>query len=361
MDTVVLIPAYKPDMRLCTLAERLCTDYKVLIVDDGGGAAFDDVFSACDSFATVLRYPVNKGKGGALKYGFSKISELFPDVKYVVTADADGQHTPEDIGKVADRLREKEGLVLGSRAFVGKVPARSRFGNTVTRWMFALLSGTKIRDTQTGLRGFSTKYLGEFSSLDGDRYEYEMTMLMYAAEQKIPMHEVDIETIYENNNETSHFNPIKDSVKIYSIMFKCSTVMKYFASSGLAFLINYLLFLLLRTFVFTGETNLSLPGLLDSLVTYGHREIALVIAWLVSSFTNFLVNRRFVFKSKVNIAKAAAEYYGLAVVSFLIKTVLFELFVRVLSIPEWLAVPVSEAAMYIINYVVQKKFIFKKK
>lgn len=361
MDTVVLIPAYKPDMRLAKLAEELCSEYKILIVDDGGGEAYDDVFSACNAYATVLRYPVNKGKGGALKYGFSKISELFGDAEYVVTADADGQHTPEDIGKVADKLREKGGLVLGSRAFTGKVPARSRFGNFVTRWAFALLTGTKIRDTQTGLRGFSTEYLEEFASLDGDRYEYEMTMLMYAAEHKIPIHEVDIETIYENNNETSHFNPVKDSLRIYSIMFKCSTMLKYLFSSLLAFLINYFLFLGLRTFVFTGETNLQLPEFLHTLLTKGHREIALVLAWIVSSFTNFLVNRCFVFKSKVSVVKAAAEYYGLAIVSFLIKTLVFELFVRVLFIPDWIAVPVSEVIMYLINYVVQKKFIFKKK
>ena len=361
MDTLVLIPAYKPDMRLSALAEKLCGEYKVLIVDDGGGAAFDDVFASCESFATVLRYPVNKGKGGAMKHGFARVKELFHDVKYVVTADADGQHTPEDIGKVASELREKSGLVLGSRAFTGKVPFRSKSGNTITRWVFAVASGAKVYDTQTGLRGFSVDYLEEFVSLEGDRYEYEMTMLMYAAEKKIPIHEVEIETIYENDNESSHFNAVKDSFKIYSIIFKCSCILKYFASSVLAFLVNYVLFLLLLNLVFTGETTLFGEGLLHTLVTAGHRECALVLAWMVSSFTNFTLNRVWVFRSNVGIVKAAAEYYSLAVVSFLVKALLFELFVRLLSVPEWIAVPVSEAAMYIINYIVQKKFVFKKK
>ncbi len=361
MDTVVLIPAYKPDMRLTALVERLCDKYGVLVVDDGGGSDYDEVFASCERFATVLRYPVNKGKGGAMKYGFSRLKELFPDASYVVTADADGQHTPEDIGKVADSLREKGGLVLGSRAFTGKVPFRSKAGNTITRWVFALASGTKVYDTQTGLRGFSFDYLEEFSSLEGDRYEYEMTMLMYAAEKKIPIYEVEIETIYENDNESSHFNAVKDSIKIYSIIFRCSCILKYFASSVLAFIVNYVLFLLLLNFVFTGETALPVQGVINKVLTLGHRECALVFAWIVSSFTNFTLNRVWVFKSDVGVVKGAAEYYSLAVVSFLIKALLFELFVRLLFIPEWIAVPVSEAAMYIINYIVQKKFIFKKK
>ncbi len=361
MDTVVLIPAYKPDARLSALAEKLCEEYHVLIVDDGGGSDYDAVFETCKKFAEVLRYPVNKGKGGAMKYGFARLSELFPDAKYVVTADADGQHTPEDIGKVACALREKGGLVLGSREFTGKVPFRSMFGNTITRVVFTVASGAKVYDTQTGLRGFSFDYLDEFSSLEGDRYEYEMTMLMYAAEQRIPMHEVKIETIYENENESSHFNAVKDSFRIYSIIFKCSHILKYLASSVLAFLVNYGLFLLLRYLVFTGTTVLPVSGFAHSLLTTWSGECAHVIAWIVSSFLNFTLNRTWVFKSKIGVFKGAAEYYSLAVVSYIVKLLMYELFVRVLFVSEWIAVPVAEAAMYIINYFVQKKFIFKKK
>lgn len=361
MDTVVLIPAYKPDMRLAALAETLSGQYGVLIIDDGSGADFDGVFDACVPFACVLRYPVNKGKGGAMKYGFSKIGELFPDAEYVVTADADGQHTFEDIGKVAAELRERSGLVLGSRAFTGKVPARSIFGNTVTRCVFALASGTKVYDTQTGLRGFSAEYLDEFSRLEGDRYEYEMTMLMYAADRSIPIHEVEIETIYEDGNKCSHFNAVRDSFRIYLIIFKCSPILKYFASSFSAFLINYLLFLFLRSFVFTGNTFLPLPDAINKLLTFGHREIALTVAWIISSFTNFMLNRNWVFRSEVKLGKAAAQYYGLALASFLVKTLVFEVFVRLLFVADWIAVPVSEVVMYVINYIVQKKFIFKRK
>lgn len=348
MDTVVVIPAYKPDMRLCNLARRLCGKYGVIIVDDGGGAAFDDVFEKAAEFAKVLRYEENRGKGGALKYAFSKILSVYPEAEYVVTADADGQHTPGDIDKVCTELRRRGGLVLGSRAFSGKVPLRSRLGNSITRAVFALASETKVYDTQTGLRGFEIEYLDLFSSLQGDRYEYEMTMLMFAAGNKIPIHEVRIETIYENNNEGSHFNAVKDSFKIYLIIYKYSATLKYLTSSCVSFLLNYILTLVLSSFVF------------KSLAT--GMEFSTICAWLCSSFLNFTLNRTIVFHSRTSYLKSMAEYYGLAVITFALKSFVFlEFFVRVCHIPLAAAFPISEIVMYVANYIVQKKFIFKSK
>ncbi len=77
-----------------------------------------------------------------------------PDVAGVVTADADGQHAPEDIERVADVLAaQPEALVLGARSFGDDVPLRSRFGNILTRGIMHALLGRKLTDTQTGLRG----------------------------------------------------------------------------------------------------------------------------------------------------------------------------------------------------------------
>ena len=347
MDTVVVIPAYKPDKRLCALAKALCEKYRVLIVDDGSGSSFDEVFEAASQFGVVLRYEVNRGKGGAMKYAFSKVTSLFPDVQYVVTADADGQHTPEDVNKVCTELRKRDGLVLGSRAFKGKVPFRSRFGNSLTRWVFLLASEKKIGDTQTGLRGFSIDYLNSFAALKGDRYEYEMTQLMFAAGNKIPIHEVEIETIYEDNNSSSHFNAVKDSLKIYLIIYKYSAILKYLTSAVLAFLINFLLFTLFDSVVFSGIWKM---------------ELATFCAWLPSSFFNFNFNRSIVFHANVSYGVSMAEYYGLALISYLIKAFVFlEFFARICHIPNAVAFILSEVVMYIANYIVQKKIIFKNK
>lgn len=364
METVVLIPAYKPDERLCILAENLKSSYSVLIVDDGSGKDFDEVFEKCMQYATVLRYEVNRGKGGAMKYAFERIPELFPEAMCIVTADADGQHTAEDIEKTASAQREKGGLVLGSRAFTGDVPFRSKWGNALTRFVFAVASGKRVYDTQTGLRAFGKEYLQCFSALRGDRYEYEMTMLMYAAENKIPITEVEIETIYESNNETSHFNPFKDSFKIYAVIFNNSTLLKCLVSSLASFFLEIAALSVLTHFITVG---FAVPDALIGTPFDEFFDIAFVLSWLISSFFNYNVNRAWVFRSDVNYFKGLGEYYSLAVFTFLIKLLIYGVFKNILLgisgviLRNDLSDAISAVIMYVINYIVQKKFIFRKR
>ncbi len=220
MDTIVLIPAYKPDEALIETAIHLKEmGYDLVIVDDGGGEAYTGIFRRVSAYGTVLRKKVNHGKGAALKSGFHYIQNKRPDCRFVITADADGQHKPDDIARVDAFLHEFGGFVIGSRKFEGDVPARSMFGNTITRGVFSAVSGVRVNDTQTGLRGFETTLIPWLLSIPGDRYEYEMNMLLDAAKHGIPIGEIDIRTVYEEGNPSSHFNPIKDSAKIYRCIF----------------------------------------------------------------------------------------------------------------------------------------------
>lgn len=221
MDTIVLIPAYQPDQALIDTAAGLRErGFHVLIVDDGSGESYTGIFRKASAFGTILRKKVNHGKGAALKSGFHYIQNRRPDCKFVITADADGQHKPEDVARVSDFLHEYGGLVIGSRQFLGDVPARSLFGNTITRSVFAAVSGVRVGDTQTGLRGFGVRLIPWLLTVPGERYEYEMNMLLDAARRKIPIAEVEIQTVYEAGNSSSHFDPVKDSVKIYRCIFR---------------------------------------------------------------------------------------------------------------------------------------------
>ncbi|MBE6565227.1 MAG: glycosyltransferase family 2 protein [Ruminococcaceae bacterium] len=221
-STVILIPAYKPTDALLTLLKTLHgMGFSVVCIDDGSGPAFDRIFEQAAQTADVLRYPLNKGKGGALKLGIRHIaeSEAYRSFRAIVTADADGQHTPKDILRVAETMEKTDGLVLGVRRFTGKVPLRSRFGNSLTVGVFALASGKRLSDTQTGLRAFSIEKAPLYASIGGERYEYEMNVLFAAVENRIPITEVDIETVYENDNKGSHFHAIRDSFRIYRCIF----------------------------------------------------------------------------------------------------------------------------------------------
>ena len=126
---IVLIPAYKPDERLISLTRELREQgLNVMLVDDGGQEAYAAIFEQCRELgAHVAVHAVNLGKGRALKTGINAALLAWPELEGIVTADADGQHTPRDIVRLIDALREHpNALVLGSRQFTGEVPFKSR-------------------------------------------------------------------------------------------------------------------------------------------------------------------------------------------------------------------------------------------
>ena len=225
----VLIPAYRPSAGLIDLVRDLADRGMpaIVIVDDGSGAEFRGIFDQVAQLPNVhlLSHPVNLGKGAALKTGINHVLGEFPGIAGVVTADADGQHHPEDIESVAAALLRNPGaLVLGSRTFDGAVPLRSRVGNILTRRLMHLLIGANLRDTQTGLRGIPAGMLPHLLRLEARGYEFELEMLIAARRLAVPIVEAPIRTIYEPGNHSSHFNPLTDSMKIYFVLLRFSSV-----------------------------------------------------------------------------------------------------------------------------------------
>ncbi|GAA3266569.1 glycosyltransferase family 2 protein [Dactylosporangium vinaceum] len=212
---IVLLPVFRPSFRLVELLTGLGAGMPVVIVDDGSGTAAASIFdSARGRGATVLSHPVNRGKGAALKTGVAHIADVWPG-RGVVCADADGQHSVEDIRRVAQHAEVTGRITLGARRFGSGTPLRSRFGNLFTAALFQAVSGTKIRDTQTGLRAFPATLLQWLLTVPGDGFDYEMQMLLAALEQGHPIDEVDIATTYIDGNSSSHFGALSDSARVY--------------------------------------------------------------------------------------------------------------------------------------------------
>jgi glycosyltransferase involved in cell wall biosynthesis len=215
---IVLVPAYQPGDPLLGFLTELraaAPDVHVVVVDDGSAPAAAPVLAAvADLGCTLLRHPVNRGKGAALKTGFRYIAEAFPGQE-VVCADADGQHSVPDVLRVAAHVRRTGHMVLGVRRFAGRVPLRSRVGNTVTQVLFRAVTGRGVQDTQTGLRAYPADLLGWLLSVPGERFEYEMSVLLQAARTGHPIDEVVIATTYLDDNASSHFGVVSDSVRIY--------------------------------------------------------------------------------------------------------------------------------------------------
>jgi len=335
----ILIPAYKPDEKLVDLVKNLQTGgfSDLIVVDDGSGESFDPIFRQCEDLGcTILRHGINMGKGRAIKTGLNHYLVRGQARSGVITADADGQHTPADIRRIADAMAENpEALVLGVRQFSGNVPLRSRFGNGITRKLFTLVNGEAVTDTQTGLRGLPELLIPLFLSLSGERYEYEMNMLLAIRPNALKLKQVPIETIYIEGNKSSHFNTVLDSARIYRL------ILLFLISSLFAALIDYAVFIAM---------TLAFPGALLASV---------VSARVVSSFVNFLVNHNLVFRQKNAASTTIVRYYILVVAIMLLSYGSIHLLSNVIGINLYVSKLISDIGLYFISFLVQRDFVYR--
>ncbi|MDO4547185.1 MAG: bifunctional glycosyltransferase family 2/GtrA family protein [Clostridia bacterium] len=343
-ERIALIPAYKPDAAFTDVVrEAANAGFTVIAVNDGSGTEFDGVFEEASSLATILTHPQNRGKGAAIKTGIQYISEMYKSDFIVVTLDADGQHKVSDALSVLRACEERpDALILGSREFKGNVPLRSRFGNNTTRIVYKIATGVSIRDTQTGLRAFSDQLADAMQCISGERYEYEMNVLLECARRNTPIIEITIETIYLGQNESSHFHAVRDSFRVYK------EIIKFFASSFTCFLIDYAAYML---FVWiAGLMNLA-----------GGLTIANIAARVISAGSNYAINRNLVFHSKSRVARSAAEYFALAAAILIGNTMLLNLLAQRWGMNQYLAKLLTEIVFFTISWLCQRHIIFKKK
>ena len=334
---IVLIPAYKPDARMVELVRELRDNHlDVMLVDDGGQEAFAPLFAQCRELgAEVAVHTVNLGKGRALKTGINAALLRWPDLRAIVTADADGQHTPKDIMRLIDAVDEHpDTLVLGSRRFTGDVPFKSRWGNRITRAVYGLASGVRVYDTQTGLRALPRCALLEMMRIDGERYEYEMNVLLKLRDMKLGVFEVPIETIYIDDNAGSHFNPVRDAFRIYMVIFK------YLFSSITSFAVDYALYWLCLFFGLSGFVSYAL-------------------ARLVSSQVNYHLNKHTVFSGRGG-RHSMAKYYALAVVQGAIGAGLVQLLPTVLPVSAAVIKIPVDIVLFALSYIIQRDYVFGK-
>jgi len=226
MDVVVILPAFQPSptfpSRVRTFHEML--EAPVVVVDDGSDATcrplFDEAAAMPDCF--VLRHDINRGKGTALKTAFAEVMRRFPGCAGVITADADGQHAPEDVRQLAETmLSGPSALYLGMREFsLRTTPFRSWWGNRWTSMLFGLLFHRWIPDTQTGLRAFRRADIPFFLSIPGNGYDYEMAALARAVRTGMTVRTLPVRTIYETLDEPSHFQPLRDTIRIHRALFR---------------------------------------------------------------------------------------------------------------------------------------------
>ncbi|MCX6502231.1 MAG: bifunctional glycosyltransferase family 2/GtrA family protein [Microbacterium sp.] len=338
---IVLVPAYEPGAALPSLVTAVRdadADTEVVVVDDGSGPSFDAAFADAERRgATVLRHPANRGKGAAIKSGLDHVLEAHP-AEDVVTADADGQHTVRDIVRVADALREdavsgRAALVLGCRGFSGRVPLRSRIGNGISRRLFRAAAGWRLSDTQTGLRGIPADVIPWMRDQPGERFEYEQNVLLRSHRDGVETRELQIDTVYLDDNASSHFRPVTDSLRV------ALPLVLFAGSSLVAFTVDTLALLL-----FTTLTGWLVPSI--------------IAARLLSASVNFATNRRFVFPRHTRGRLTAASRYALLAVALLASNIVWIDALTRFGLPLVLAKITTEIVLFVTSYGVQKTFVF---
>ena len=335
----ILIPAYEPGEFLVPLVRSIRSvrpAQPIVIVDDGSGVGYAAVFEACEAIGCeIVTHRENRGKGAALKSGFAHIERRFPGAD-VVCADCDGQHTLVDILRVAEAVaRGDASIVLGARRFAGDVPLRSRVGNDITRVVFRAATGIGLQDTQTGLRGYPASMLPWLRQVSGERFEYELEILLMAQRAGHRFDEVPIETIYLADNESSHFHPIKDSIRVYV------PFVRFALSSLTAFAIDAAL--LFTMMALTGQLLLSV-----------------VVARLGSASVNFAANRAMVFdrRGRAGRSRSVRRYAllaaGLLATNYLVLATLTQ-GIGLHLVPAKL---LTEAALFVASFHLQRRIVF---
>src|SRR5574344_755488 len=348
MKIVILIPSLNPDMKLVNYVNELIINgaKNIIVVNDGSSTKYDKYFSMIKDKCVVLVHSVNQGKGRAMKTGFNYYLNNYPTYDGVVTADSDGQHSAVDTMKIASKLsKNKNSLILGCRDFNdSSVPFKSRYGNKITSLIFKLLYGKYISDTQTGLRGFSNDFIKKCLKMTGEKYDLEINMLIEAVMKKVNIIEEPIETIYINDNSSSHFNPVKDSIKIYKILF--AKFLKFAFSGIFSSIVDiglFSLFIYALKFIIKEQ--------------YWYILIATVIARIISSLVNYSLNKNVVFDSKNK--HSFIKYYILVVIQMILSSTFVYLLHNKLIFNETLCKVIVDLILFFISFQIQQKIVFK--
>lgn len=340
MNQIVMIPALNPDERLRNIVDRNWElENQVILVDDGSDESYTQFFWELGEKCIVLHHKENRGKGEAIKTALRYIKEELWEYSVIGIMDADGQHLPDDMEKLLMKsVANPEALIVGSRTIDEEVPWPSRMGNIITRKVFQITTGTKVSDTQSGLRSFSSNLLDFMLNMPGERYEYEMNVLVTCAKKEIPIIEVPVQTIYhDRNNSCSHFRKVRDSIRIYR------QLLKFLLVSSSSFLLDYMLFVLLTLFF---------PK------TAGFIASANVMSRIVSGTYNYLLNCRLVFYEKKTV-KTAMGYLALAAGILFMNNLLLQSFLIILHMPVYPAKILTECTLFCISWFIQKKVIFR--
>lgn len=311
----------------------------VVLINDGSdpdNSRYLDSLKKSNDRIILIKHPENQGKGFALFTGFRYIDANI-SYDYIVTLDSDGQHKPDDLQNFYEKVRTQSyDAIIGQRDF-SRMPPKSRFGNSLSSTLLGFLFPTDIRDTQSGYRMFSKRFIQyTLAKITPGRYETEMKMILHVLKHHAEFRSgiVPIATIYIDNNKNSKFRPIVDGWKVireFAI---------YILVAMSSFAIDYGLFLLFMH------------------VLGFYYIVAHILARVISSIYNFLSNKHFVFQSQGSLSHELLKYFLAVLWTLLFSAGLLFAFSEYFAIREEFAKICADLIAFAVNYYVLKKLVF---
>jgi glycosyltransferase involved in cell wall biosynthesis len=197
-DFTILVPCYNEEETIgSVLVQMLSLNPKhIVVVDDGSTDRSAEIIKYLQGFGKIIlvQHTKNVGVGSALKSGFRYCLNL--KTKYVVTVDADNQHSKKDTKKVMDEILKKDLLtVAGVRKFHKNIPMKKKFSNFMAKTAFVLLYGINTPDPLCGLRAYSKDLLPELLTLENG-YDWAVSVNKLMRSYKKESAYVSIDAIY---------------------------------------------------------------------------------------------------------------------------------------------------------------------
>lgn len=261
----IVIPAKNEAENLKGFLPRLLaviTDAQVIVVNDG---STDDTLAICEQYGvTVVTHPYSKGNGAAIKTGAKTAKG-----EVIVFLDGDGQHKPEDIPQLLEKLATGYDMVVGARDKQSQADSFRAIANGVYNWLSSAITGHKILDLTSGFRAVRADKFKEFLYLLPNGFSYPTTSTMAFFRAGYSVGYMPIQT--EQRLGESHISLLKDGIRFLLIIFKVGTLyspLKIFLPIAVGFfslgLINYI-----YTYATQGTfTNMSAVLLMTAIIVF---------------------------------------------------------------------------------------------
>jgi glycosyltransferase involved in cell wall biosynthesis len=267
LSTSIILPAKNEAESLDTLLPVLREKFpqqEIIVVDDGSA---DDTVEVCRrNGVRVISHVYSMGNGAAIKTG---ARNAHGDV--LVFMDADGQHSPEDIPRLLDRIEEGFDMAVGARRPETHASAGRRLANAIFNRLASWMTGYDIEDLTSGFRAARARHFKKFLYLLPNKFSYPTTSTMAFFRSGLPVGYVPIRAANRTGERKSHIRLFHDGFRFIVIIIKIGALfspMRFFLPISATLLGAGLCYYAYTYFSWGRLTNMSAILFLSSLMTF---------------------------------------------------------------------------------------------